>query len=267
MIGRALYRVRDKSTRHTIENIQHCFPDLDRQQQTQLVKQSLKETGALAFETCIVWSRDSHYLKEAIVKIHGEAFVHKAMQKKSGLIILAPHLGNWEVLGKHLPTYGEVTSLYQPPKYPSLEDVIKRSREKSGANLVPTNTRGVSSLLKALRKGHISGILHDQVPDDGSGEFAPFFGLPAYTMKLVQKLIEKTGCSVLVAFAERVPKGFELHFLEPDDEIYSQDLSTSLSAMNRSIEDAVSIAPAQYQWEYKRFKRRLADGSRAIEYR
>ena len=54
----------------------------------------------------------------------------------------------------------------------------------------------------------------------------------------------------------RLPRGegFELVFRPADPDIYSDDLETSVAAMNRSIEHCVRDRPEQYQWEYKRFK-------------
>lgn len=265
-IGHLAIKKNGKIMRYTNANIRACFPTMSSKEQDELAERSVLQTGTLLFETLSIWSRSTEFLDGVIKSIDGEELVHEALSANKGLIILAPHLGNWEVLGRQLPKYGEVTSLYQPPKKAAISAVMKEGREKSGATLVPTTTRGVSSLLKALKNGHISGILPDQVPNEGSGEFAPFFGKPAYTMKLVHKLIEKTQARVLVGFAERTAEGFTVHFMKPDDDIYAPDLNTSLAAMNASIEKAVLLAPEQYQWEYKRFKKRTSDEQVVVEY-
>jgi len=67
--------------------------------------------------------------------------------------------------------------------------------------------------------------------------------------------MNRTGCKVIMGFVQRVPGGFELHFENADPEIYSENLSVSLAAMNRSVENCVRQVPEQYQWEYKRFRR------------
>ncbi|MDO6749479.1 LpxL/LpxP family acyltransferase, partial [Gilvimarinus sp. 1_MG-2023] len=61
----------------------------------------------------------------------------------------------------------------------------------------------------------------------------------------------------LMAFALRRPdaEGFDVHFLEPDADIYSKDADVACTALNRSVEQVVAMAPEQYQWTYKRFKR------------
>jgi KDO2-lipid IV(A) lauroyltransferase len=70
-------------------------------------------------------------------------------------------------------------------------------------------------------------------------------------------MLTKTGAKALYAFAKRLPdaEGFELHFIQPDDDLYSDDVVTSATSMNRGIAHCIEFCPAQYQWGYKRFKR------------
>jgi KDO2-lipid IV(A) lauroyltransferase len=122
---------------------------------------------------------------------------------------------------------------------------------------VPTNARGVSALLKHLRKGGITCILPDQVPDlnENSGVFAPFFNHSAYTMTLATQLSKKTNSYLFAATAKRISGGFEIKYSKPNDAIYDKDSLIAVTAMNKLVEQCVREMPEQYQWEYKRFKR------------
>jgi KDO2-lipid IV(A) lauroyltransferase len=51
------------------------------------------------------------------------------------------------------------------------------------------------------------GLLPDQVPPDGMGVWAPFYGRPAYTMTLAARLVQQTGAALLLIWAERLPAG------------------------------------------------------------
>ena len=51
------------------------------------------------------------------------------------------------------------------------------------------------------------GLLPDQVPPEGMGVWAPFFGQPAYTMTLAARLVQQTGAAVAVLVTERLPRG------------------------------------------------------------
>ena len=256
LLGRLIYGINGRGVQTTRTNIALCFPELSGAEQEVLVKQSVVETAVLAFEVCVVGCRSFDWLNTHTKVVEGEELAHAAMEKKQGMLILAPHLGNWEVLGPLLANYGQTVNLYQKPKKAYLENLIVQFREKSKVTLVPTNRKGISQIFSNLKSGGISGVLPDQVPEKSGGIFAPFYGHDAMTMTFVYKLIQKTGCTAVFAFAERVDNGFELHFLSAPDAIYDKDMQTSVNALNTGVENCVNLAKAQYQWEYKRFRER-----------
>lgn len=266
LMGRITFRLNGRAAKVTRENLRLCLTQLSPVQQELMVKESLRETGKVATEMCVILNKNQKPVQTLIRRIEGEELAREALARGKGLLILAPHLGNWEVLGLHLASLGEVVNLYQPPKLPGLEQVIRQGREKSGAQLVPTNAKGVAALLKNLKNNGISGILPDQNPnDDSSGVFAPFFGQPALTMTLIHKLIQRTGCTTVLAFAKRVEGGFELIYRAPPEAIYSDDQDVSTAALNEGVAALVMEAPAQYQWEYKRFKKVEPGGERRYQ--
>ena len=67
---------------------------------------------------------------------------------------------------------------------------------------------GVRELLGALARREAVGILPDQVPGEGEGEWAEFFGRPAYTMTLARAArAPRRGSACLLAYGERLPRG------------------------------------------------------------
>ncbi len=263
--GRVSWALQDRASKVTLENLSIAYPELSDGERRKLARESLIETGRLAAEICVIQSRSFEWLQSRIFSTQGEELIKNELAKGKGIIFLAPHLGNWEVLSLTLPTYGKLTALYQPPKQLYLEPLIKSSREKTGAQLVPTNRKGVALLLKSLRSGGITAVLPDQNPNAGFGEFSPFYGVPAYTMTTVHGFSQRADCAVMMGFVKRVPKGFETVFLEAPKEIYSEDLAESLAALNKGVEECISYCPTQYQWEYKRFKNSL-DGTRRYQF-
>lgn len=259
-LGALGYRLNTRMVRVTRRNLELCLTQLPVDRREELVRQSVRETGQLALEVCVVLRHRQTPVNDMISHIEGEALVKALVAEQKGLIVLAPHLGNWEVLGTYLPQLGPTTNLYQPPRLAGLETMVREGRQQSGSELVPTNAKGVAALIRRLKGGGICGILPDQNPNsEASGEFVPFFGHPAFTMTLVHKLIQKTGCNAVFAFAKRVDSGFELIFRAPPEDIYSEDSLTSLAGLNKGVERLVLEAPEQYQWEYKRFKRTAKD--------
>src|SRR5690606_22857156 len=115
---------------------------------------------------------------------------------------------------------------------------------------------GVRTLLKLLKDGGMLGILPDQQPKRGDGEFAPFFNIPALTMTLLPRLAERTGATVLCAYVKRLPtheQGFEVHIEPAPDTVADPDPLIATAALNLALEHCIRSAPEQYQWSYKRF--------------
>jgi KDO2-lipid IV(A) lauroyltransferase len=258
MAGFILWLIPNKSLSITQKNIALCFPELSRRAQSKLVFDSLQHTGMLALEMPVIWRKPYSQLKQHVCSIVNIDLIKEAQISGRGIILLLPHLGNWEVFSRYMPAeYEHSMGLYEPPSIIELEALIKTGREQDGAKLVPTNARGVSALLKHLRKGGITCILPDQVPDlnENSGVFAPFFNHSAYTMTLATQLSKKTNSYLFAATAKRISGGFEIKYSKPNDAIYDKDSLIAVTAMNKLVEQCVREMPEQYQWEYKRFKR------------
>lgn len=249
------------SRRVTERNIELAFPDMPPAEREQLARESLAATAEVATEMGHVWLHSWERLRKCILGVEGGELVERARASGRGVIIMAPHLGNWEVVGLYVGSLGPTTSLYEPPQITALESIIRRARERTGATLVATDSRGLARLLKSVRGGHISGILPDQCPRDaGSGMNSEFMGVRCFTGTLASNMIRRTGAVALFGYARRVPGGFTIHFLPAEPGIYDEDTAVSLAAMNRGVEACVRQCPAQYQWEYKRFKVRPREG-------
>lgn len=258
--GRVLGLTNARAVRATRDNLAHCFPELSEAERHRLLRESLVETAKTGAEMGAIWRRPYAWLEQHVLEVEGEALLKERLAAGRGLILLAPHLGNWEVVAPFVARYAPLTALYQPLPWPALNQLVFTGRSKNGIRMAPTSHRGVVQLLKALRRSEMVGILPDQMPEpDSGGEVAPFFGQPALTMTLVHNLLRRTGSLALCIWAERVEGGFRVVLQEPAPGLDSADESESLAALNASVEACVRRAPAQYQWEYKRF-RRLPEG-------
>ena len=260
-MGLSLWMGNSRTLKVTQENIALCFPHLTAEQRQALIKQRLTHLGMMVMELPFVWHRPVPQVLATIRHVKGEELITDPLANNQGVLLLAPHIGNWEVVGLYLGQKYPMTSMYQPQANEALDKMVMQARERSGAALVPTNTSGIKAQLKALKKGELVGILPDQTPPKASGEFAPFFNIPALTATLSFNLCQRTGAKVVVAYAQRLPSGgFDL-VIEPAPEgIYSADQLTALTALNGAVEQCIAAIPEQYQWEYKRFRRQPEGG-------
>lgn len=258
--GTWLWLLPTRSKQVTQINIDLCFPDKTQAWKRNLVKQSLIETAITACEIAACWIKPVSVVNTLIESIEGESILKNAQQLGKGVVLLAPHLGNWELLNFYLATHYPMEIMYAPPKQQALDPVILEARKRAGAKLVPANRRGVLSIFKHLKSGGITGILPDQEPPIQSGVFAPFFGIKTLTPTLVSKLIRETQSVAIGVACYRQKNGrFSLRFSPCHSAIYDENITISAGALNRTIQDMILLHPEQYQWEYKRFKRRPQD--------
>ncbi|RCW66555.1 KDO2-lipid IV(A) lauroyltransferase [Marinobacter nauticus] len=266
LMGGVAWRLGGRSAETTRKNLKACYPELSEQEIESLGRESLCETGATALEIPLMWEWPVERCLNLIQEIEGEELLRDYREDSSqGLLLLAPHLGNWELAGLFFASRYKMAALYSPPNQPGFEEYMKAVRSRSGSELVATDRRGIMRLFSILREGGVVGILPDQTPRREGGEFAPFFGIPTITMTLASKLVHKTGARPLVTYAQRLPnaRGFKIVIREAEAGMASKDITESLTALNRSVENCIADAPAQYQWEYKRF-RRTAPGEKPV---
>ncbi|MGY4877194.1 lysophospholipid acyltransferase family protein [Vreelandella aquamarina] len=267
-LGPLVYRFSKRERHVTNANLRAVYPDLEPPKLAELGRESLRHSAATMLELGHAWMAEPKQVEAHILAVHGSEKLDSAREEGRGVIVLAPHFGNWEVLNFWLSSHFPFTAMYEPPKIADLDPVIRQGRERMGAHLVPTNPRGVAALLKALKRCEAIGILPDQEPDWGSGVFAPFFKRDAYTATLLPKLVMRTSARVVTGVARRIPgKGFEIHFLDADENVYSDDEVLSATGVNASVEAAIALDPAQYQWEYKRYRKVIEEAQNHPNFR
>lgn len=258
-IGNALCFTKSRMYKVTLKNIQLCYPQMPADQQQQLAKSSLQETAKTIAETGIAWGGTPEKFKRnaaMIREVRNQHLFDEALAKKEGVLILTPHIGNWEFISCWLPQRCNLMALYKIAKMPGFEKAMLKAREDSGAKLVPGTGQGVKAFFQHYIDKHVTMILPDQEPSVKSGVWADFFGINTLTPKIVHSMIQKNPKgTVLFAYNLRTPTGFEMVFRGVDEGVYSEDVEQSALAMNKGIEACIADAPAQYQWDYKRFKK------------
>ncbi|MEQ1487279.1 MAG: lysophospholipid acyltransferase family protein [Methylotenera sp.] len=216
-----------------------------------LVFKNAIESSKVAFETFAIWFKPQQNVLAWVKEINGWEHIEAGLQAGKGIIFLTPHLGCYEITSLYYGARYPMAVLYRPPRQAWLLPLIHDGRARGKITLAPANAQGVKQLLQALKRGEAIGILPDQAPLEGEGEWAPFFGRPAYTMTLASKLAERTGAQVLMAFGERLPygRGYHIH-IRP---IVAGGINTP-ALLNAEIERTIAQCPSQYLWMYDRYK-------------
>nr|WP_310565875.1 lysophospholipid acyltransferase family protein [Hydrogenophaga sp.] len=219
---------------------------------------SVGEAGKLVAELPRLWLG-----RPVAVDWDGADCIGAAQAQGRGVLFLTPHLGCFEITAQaYAQRFGArqpMTVLFRPARQPWLRDLVADSRQRPGLRTAPTTLAGVKQLIKALKAGEVVGLLPDQVPPDGQGVWAPFFGRDAYTMTLSARLAHAANAQVLLAWGERLSwgRGYRVHVRRYDEAtwgVLSSDAATAARQINQAMESLVRECPRQYLWSYDRYK-------------
>lgn len=267
-------RLDAREARVARRNLALAMPWADPRNREALQRRVLRTTARQALETLVFWTRPHRRNLALIRETYGTGAFDAAIAAGRGVIVAAPHYGNWELLNQWLAARTPLAILYRPPESAIGEAFLQRVRADDGGRVtqVPAEGAAVRQLLRILQAGGVVGILPDQQPKAGEGVFAPFFGLPALTMRLLPRLAARTGATVLFAYCERLDtKGrapaFALRIEPAPDAIAADDAVAAATALNAMVEAIARRHPEQYQWTYKRYTLRPPDSGETNPYR
>ena len=254
--GRIAHALDTRETKVARRNLELIHPEWTREQREVETGRILRATGRNFVETLRVWTRPRADNLRLVRAVHGGDELRAALAAGRGLIVAAPHFGNWELLLAFLAAQAPFALVYRVPERAAGDVFLRLARGGPGVTLVPAEANAMRPLWKALKDGGMVGITPDQQPKSGGGEFAPFFGRPALTLSLIPRLAERSGAPVLFAWAAPVPGGFDIHVEAADPAIGGAALPLAVAAMNAQVEEIARRDLRQYQWTYKRFSHR-----------
>ncbi len=222
---------------------------------------AIAAAGRMAAELPWLWVGQRGKRLGSALQWEGGELIAAALAEKRGLVMLTPHMGCFEICAQAIAERfttpeSPITVLYRPARQASLRDVMAGSRERPGLATAPASLAGVRQMIRALRKGEVIGLLPDQVPPDGLGVWAPFFGRPAYTMTLAARLVQQTGAALLLIWGERLAggRGFVVHVLPAPEIAREASAEAAAATINAAMESVIRRGPGQYLWGYHRYK-------------
>ena len=224
---------------------------------------AVAESGKAIIELAFVWcARPERVARHASVE--NWQLVQERLDAGRGIVFLTPHLGCFEMTAQQIALKTALTVMYRPPRKSALKPLVEGARARHNLHLAPATLSGVRILAKTLKSGQPIGLLPDQVPQEGEGAWAPWFGRSAYTMTLPSKLAQLGKADILLVYAERLPrgKGYVVRFVPFEGDL-SGSAAQQAADINRAMEQLIARCPAQYFWSYNRYKQ--PDGVAAPE--
>lgn len=215
---------------------------------------AVRESGKNLLELPFIWCAPQQRVL-ATAQVENWEIAQAALDSGRGVIFLTPHLGCFEIIAQAIAQKTPLTALYRPPRKALLKPLMEDARARHNLILAPATLSGVRTLLKTLKKGAAIGLLPDQVPQQGEGAWADFYGRPAYTMTLPAKLHQMTGSELLLSYAERLPhgQGYTIRFV-PFEQKLEGTPEQQARSINAAMEQLIARCPAQYFWSYNRYK-------------
>jgi KDO2-lipid IV(A) lauroyltransferase len=249
LLGWLMYLLSPTYRRHLLANLaQAGLSD------AALRRAAIASAGKMIAELPAVWMRPREEAMHLVKSFDPQGRIAAARARGQRIVFLTPHQGCFEITAQAIAEHVPITVMYRPPKLAFLGPLTVEGRAKRNVRLARADLAGVREMLAALRRGETVGILPDQAPGAGEGEWAEFFGRPAYTMTLAMKLARRPDTVALLVFGERLPRGagYAIH-MRPLPE--PQPGESDARLLNRALEAQLREWPEQYLWGYNRYKR------------
>jgi KDO2-lipid IV(A) lauroyltransferase len=247
-LGWAIYWLSPTYRRHLHENLAAAgLPD------SRTRRGAIGSAGKMLIELPLIWLRPRDKVLALVREVRGVELVEAARSAGKGIVFLTPHLGCFEITAQVAAARFPITVLYRPPKLAWLQPLIEEGRGQDNVRLASADYGGVRRILAALHRREAVGILPDQVPGEGEGEWVEFFGKPAYTMTFAARLARRADSVCLLAFGERLARGrgYVVHVRPLPPALPGENGARHL---NRAVESLIRARPEQYLWGYNRYK-------------
>jgi predicted RND superfamily exporter protein/lauroyl/myristoyl acyltransferase len=176
-----------------------------------------------------------------------------AHRRKQGVLLVTPHLGNWEVGGYALAARGiklHVVTLSEPAA--GLTETRAQARARNGIEtiVVGDDPFGFVPIIKLLQDGAVMAILPDR-PLESSRVTVDFFDKPFHAAIAIADLARASGCLIVPVFLPHTGEGYRIELLPPiayeRDELGSRDARQQLTQrIFRAFEPFVRQYAAQW---------------------
>jgi KDO2-lipid IV(A) lauroyltransferase len=270
-IGNLLYRFDHRHRRRALEHLRRSFPDWNEEQYRRIARASLRNLVYLGLEVLFTtrlitpgrWRRHIRLTNMAQT-------IRMLIEKRTPLIMITGHFGNWEVLGYTMGTLGfPSVAVARPLDNPYANEYMLGVRERAGQVIL--DKKGVTRVVDEILKGN--GTLCFIADQDAGrkGVFVDFFGRKASTYKSIALLAMQYHAPIGVGYGRRLDEQyhFELgiqRMILPEEWARKDDPLTWITQeYTTALEQVIRTAPEQYLWVHRRWKHRPKGEPEAVD--
>jgi KDO2-lipid IV(A) lauroyltransferase len=259
--GALLFRIRPAWRRTALFNLKLAFPESTEGERKRVVASMVRNLGWLLAEFAHLPAYTRQHFEQVVVR-EGFENLEAARGQGRGVLVLAAHLGAWELQPFLHGLYWErAYFLVRPIRNARVNALVNAYRCVSGCQFIDKN-RSARAILKVLRQGGTVGILVDQNTTPDEAVFVDFFGVPAATTAGLARLARSSGAPVVPMYLfwdaglrkYRGGYGPALNLKHTDDK--GGDIHANTRLFNQILEDFIRRFPDQWFWVHRRWRNR-----------
>jgi KDO2-lipid IV(A) lauroyltransferase len=240
-----------------------AFPELDGRAIARISRAAYENLGRVTGEAAAVASLDAKQVIGMFERVDGWELLEQAMMAGRGLLLVAGHLGNWELGGTYVAARGvPVDAVVRRMSNPMFDAYLNSGRLKLGITVVYDH-EAVRRTPRALAAGRAVGMLSDQGGKGIAAIYVPFFGRPARTPHGPAVFALRNDVPLLFIVAVREPSGRYRMSLEPVEIERTGERERDIQLLVRRytaiLEGWIRAYPEQYFWHHHRWKRQPPD--------
>ncbi|MGA9854137.1 MAG: LpxL/LpxP family Kdo(2)-lipid IV(A) lauroyl/palmitoleoyl acyltransferase [Gammaproteobacteria bacterium] len=254
-LGWSIRMIAKRRWRVTLVNLQMCFPEMTEKQRLRIARKHFASIGMGIIEFGMCWWMSVKRLRRLAYQVSGVEHLQAARAQGHGVLLLAGHFTQLEMVGRILSLHTDLHLMYRPIPNPVIEEVMRRNRERLFDRAIPRND--VRALLKSLKQGKPIWYAIDQGYRGKGSIMVPFFGIPAPTSPALSRVARSSQAPVVPFFGERLPggRGYSLRVYPALQHFPSDDPAADALRINKLLEENIRRAPEQYLWSHDRFKK------------
>ncbi|SSC11179.1 lipid A biosynthesis acyltransferase [thiotrophic endosymbiont of Bathymodiolus puteoserpentis (Logatchev)] len=253
VFGKLLYLILPRFKKIAFINIRKCFPDRNKSQVKQLVKQHFTSLGIAFFE-----SANCFYMGNAALKkryhIKNTQILQDALDQKKNVILLVGHFTTMMLGGRMLLQNFKFADVYRPQNNALFDAEMTKQFMRHGSTMI--KAKDSRTLITTLKSGLPIWYAPDQDLGAKHSTFAPFFGVQTATINATAKLAKIDNTVVIPLSFSRNKSGYELEFYRALSDYPSSDALQNATTNNQILQIQILKAPEQYLWIHRRFKTR-----------
>jgi KDO2-lipid IV(A) lauroyltransferase len=228
-----------------------------------IARGAFEHLGRVTVETALLSRIDRDQVLALFEEVQGWDLVQALLARGRGLIMVTGHLGNWELGGAWLAARGvRLDVVVRRMGNPLFDGYLARTRGRLGMTVV-RDRDAVRRTPRTLKEGGAVALLTDQAGLNLASTFVPFFGRPAKTPRGPAVFALRLGVPMVFGVAIRQPTGrYRMTFEEIPVESSGErerDVDRVVARYTEALERWVRVAPEQYFWHHRRWKRQPED--------